>query len=130
MVGLANVMLNDTLYRVRRIEGLQNLQRRGEGGAKELTSSRLRLAAGASHRYHVPGEETIVVLQEGRGTFKTPAGEWTLARRNVFAERASALYLRPGMPLPATADEALKAIVFSTPAPDGGQPAVIRATDV
>src|SRR5437773_7692703 len=79
------IMLSDTLYRVRRIDGLQNLQRRGaEGGAKELTSSRLRLPATGTHRYQVASEESVIVLQEGRGTFKTTAGEWTLARRGVF----------------------------------------------
>ena len=65
-------MLNDTLYRIRRIDGLQQLQRRGEGGARELTSSRLRLSAGASYKYQIAGEETVLVLQEGRGTFATP----------------------------------------------------------
>ena len=50
-------MLNDTLYRIRRIEGLQQLQKRGEGGARELTSSRLRLAAGATYKYQIAGEE-------------------------------------------------------------------------
>ena len=60
-------MLSDTLYRVRRIDGLQNLQRRGgEGGAKELTSSRLRLPATGTHRYQVASEESVIVLQEGR----------------------------------------------------------------
>jgi 5-deoxy-glucuronate isomerase len=123
-------MLNDTLSRVRRIEGLQNLLRRGERGAKELTSSRLRLSAGATHRYHVAGEETVVVLQEGRGTFKTATGEWTLARRSVFAERASALYLPPGAQLVVTAAEPLEAIVFSTPTREGGQATVARPEDV
>ena len=110
-------MLTDTLYRVRRIDGLQNLQRRGEGGAKELTSSRLRLAARATHRYQLAGEETILVLQEGRGTFKTSGGEWTLSRRGVFAERASAVYVPPGQQLIVTADEPLEAILFSRPPP-------------
>ena len=124
-------MLTDTLYRVRRIDGLQNLQRRGEGGAKELTSSRLRLGAGATHRYQVAGEETILVLQEGRGTFKAAGSEWTLARRGVFEERASALYLPPGTPLTVTAQEPLEAIVFSTPSTDaGGHPAMIGPDDV
>ena len=124
-------MLTDTLYRVRRIDGLQNLQRRGEGGAKELTSSRLRLGAGATHRYQVAGEETILVLQEGRGTFKAAGSEWPLARRGVFEERASALYLPPGTPLIVTAQEPLEAIVFSTPSTDGGgHPAMIGPDDV
>jgi len=123
-------MLTDTLYRVRRIDGLQNLQRRGERGAKELTSSRLRLATGATHRYQMNGEETVVVLQEGRGTFKAGGSEWMLARRGVFDERASALYLPPGTPLVVTAQEPLEAIVFSTPAPDGGHAAVIGPDEV
>jgi len=129
-------MLSDTLFRVRRIDGLQNLQRRGERGAKELTSSRLRLGQGATHRYQVAGEETIVVLQEGRGTFKTSAGEfkpsdaWTLSRRGVFAERATALYVPPGIQLNVTAEEPLEAILFSTPAPEGGHAAVVRPDEV
>jgi 5-deoxy-D-glucuronate isomerase len=100
-------MLNDTLYRVRRIDGLQNLQRRGDRGAKELTSSRLRLAAGATHKYHIAGEETVVVLQEGRGTFATPEGTWKLERANVFDQRASVVYVPPGVTLTVTAETPL-----------------------
>ncbi len=118
-------MLNDTLYRVRRIDGLQNLQRRGDRGAKELTSSRLRLAAGASHKYHIAGEETVLVLQEGSGTFTTPEGSWKLSRAGVFDERASAVYIPPGVNLAVTAETPLEAILFSTPAPAGGHPAAI-----
>src|SRR5688500_16720847 len=113
-------MLNETLYRVRRIEGLQNLQKRGEGGARELTSSRLRLAAGASHRYQIAAEETVLVLQEGKGTFATADGSWTLSRSNVFDERASAVYLPPATQLTVTAESPLEAILVSTPAPAGG----------
>ena len=113
-------MLNDTLYRVRRIEGLQNLQKRGEGGARELTSSRLRLAAGHTHKYQIAGEETVLVLQEGQGTFVTPDGTWNLSRSNVFDERASAIYLPPGMPLTVTAITPIEAILVSTAAPAGG----------
>ena len=113
-------MLNDTLYRIRRIEGLQQLQKRGERGARELTSSRLRLAPGASYRYQIAGEETVLVLQEGKGTFVTPEATWTLSRRNVFEERASAVYLPPGTTLTVTAETQLEAILVSTPAPAGG----------
>src|SRR5260221_9441824 len=97
-------MLNDTLYRIRRIDGLQQLQRRGEGGARELTSSRLRLSAGASYKYQIAAEETVLVLQEGRGSFATPDETWNLSRANVFDERASAVYLPPAVPLTITAD--------------------------
>jgi 5-deoxy-glucuronate isomerase len=118
-------MLNDTLYRVRRIEGLQNLQRRGDRGAKELTSSRLRLAAGATHKYHIAGEETVLVLQEGQGTFATADGTWHFARKSVFDQRASAVYIPPGATLTVTAETPLEAILFSTPAPAGGHAAAI-----
>ena len=121
-------MLNDTLYRVRRIEGLQQLQRRGDGAARELTSSRLRLAPGASYRYQIAAEETVLVLQEGKGTFVTPDGTWTLSRRNVFDERASAIYIPPATTLTVTAETALEAVLVSTPAPAGGH-AVMTGPD-
>jgi len=118
-------MLSDTLYRIRRIDGLQQLQRRGDGRARELTTSRLRLPAGASHKYQIADEETVLVLQEGRGKFTTPDGAWTLSRTNVFDERASAIYLPPGTPLTVKADATLEAVLFSTPAPAGGHAASI-----
>src|SRR4249919_3221085 len=123
-------MLNETLYRIRRIDGLQQLQRRGEGGARELTSSRLRLSPGASYKYQIAAEETVLVLQEGRGTFATADESWNLGRTNVFEERASAIYLPPGVTLTVTAETALEAILFSTPAPAGGQAAVMRPGSV
>jgi 5-deoxy-glucuronate isomerase len=123
-------MLNDTLYRVRRIDGLQQLQKRGERGAREISSLRLRLAAGAHHKFHIAGEETIVVLQEGKGTFTTPDGAWTLSRRNVFDERASALYLPPGAMLTVHGETPLEAILFSTPVPGGGKAAVVTPQEV
>lgn len=123
-------MLNQTLYRVRRIEGLQQLQKRGEGGARELTSLRLRLAAGGSQRYQNAAEETILVLQEGRGRFTTPDGSWTLSRANVFDERASAMYLPPAAVLTVHAETALEAILFSTPAAAGGKAAAITPQNV
>jgi len=123
-------MLNETLLRTRRIDGLQLLQRRGEGGAHELTTYRLRLAAGAAQTFHAPGEETVAVLQSGAGRFATPAGAWTLSRTGVFAERASAVYLPPGTRLTVTAETTLEAVLFSTPAPDGGAAAVARPADV
>jgi len=113
-------MLNDTLYRVRRIEGLQNLQKRGERGARELTSSRLRLASGATHKYQIAAEETVLVLQEGKGTFTTGEGSWMLSRSNVFDQRASAVYLPPATQLTIAAETPLEAILVSTPAPAGG----------
>lgn len=123
-------MLTDTLYRVPRADGLQALQRRGTGGARELTTARLCLPAGRTHRYHIAGEETVLVLQQGRATFTTPHGAWTLARTNVFEERASAVYLPAGAPLDIDVDVAIEAVLYSTPAPDGGRAAAARPDDV
>lgn len=123
-------MLNDTLFRVRRIDGLQQLQKRGEGGARELSSLRLRLTPGGTQRYQIAGEETVLVLQEGRGTFTTPDGSWKLSRTGVFDERGSALYLPPGAVLTVAAETALEAILFSTPAPAGGKAAIVTPAEV
>jgi 5-deoxy-glucuronate isomerase len=123
-------MLTNTLYRVPREAGLHTLQRRGEAGAKELTTSRLRLPAGETHRYQIAGEETVLVLQEGRGRFNTTDAEWTLSRRNVFDERASAVYLPPGTLLTVTAETPLEAVLFATPAPGGGGTVVVKPGDI
>ncbi len=125
----ANTLTN-TLYRVARGTGLQTLQRRGEAGAKELTTSRLRLPGGATHRYEIAGEETVLVLQEGRARFKTADGEWTLSRAGVFDERASAIYLPPGAALSVAAETPLEAVLFSTPASGGGKTVVVTPGDV
>lgn len=123
-------MLADTLFRVPRATGLQLLQRRGDRGARELTSWRLRLGAGGTERYAAQTEETVVVLQEGRGTFEVEGSQWTLSRAGVFSERAAAMYLPPGRPLTVRADTPLEAILVSTPAPAGGEPVVVRPGDV
>jgi 5-deoxy-glucuronate isomerase len=115
-------MLADTLFRVPRAEGVQLLQRRGEHGARELTSHRMRLAAGGSARFSSPGEETVVVLQEGKGTFAAGGKSWPVSRSDVFSERATALLLPPGIEVVVTADTPLEAVLVSTPAPSGGEP--------
>ena len=123
-------MLSETLFRVAREPGLHVLQRRGEHGARELTSMRLCLRAGAHTTYLSAGEETIVVLQEGRGTLATPALTRTVSRTSVFAERATALCLPPGVPLTITADADLEAILVSAPSQERGTVAVVGPDDV
>jgi 5-deoxy-glucuronate isomerase len=115
-------MLADTLFRVPRAEGLQLLQRRGEHGARELTSHRLRLAPGGTARFSSPAEETVVVLQEGTGTFAAGGKSWRVSRSGVFTERATALLLPPGAEVTVTAETPLEAVLVSTPAPAGGEP--------
>ena len=120
-------MFEETLYRIPRAPGLQLLQRRGPGatGARELTTSRLRLASGDSAAYHSRDEETVLVLLEGSAIWEAGGEQWPVARRGVFAERATALYLPPGVPVTVTAQSPLEAILVSTPATAGGRPALI-----
>src|SRR6185503_1833634 len=119
-------MLADTLFRVPRRTGLQVLQQRGRGDARELTSWRLRLDAGGREQYLSPDEETVVVLQDGSGTFEVGDERWPVSRAGVFTERATALYLPPGCGLSVRADTPLEAILVSAPAPSGGAPALVR----
>src|SRR4051812_40094317 len=123
-------MLANTLYRVPRSNGLHLLQRRGPDGARELTSWRLRAGAGTTERYASADEETVVVLQEGRGTFDAGGQRWPVSRSNVFDERATAIYLPPGCALTAHAETPLEAVLNSAPAPTGGAPALVRPDDV
>jgi 5-deoxy-glucuronate isomerase len=123
-------MLSNTLCRVPRRAGLQCLQRRGEKGAHELTSWRLSLDPGGSEHYVSADEETVVVLQQGRGVFEAGGERWPVARKDVFSDRATAVYLPPGSTLTVRAETPLEAVLISTPAPAGGTPALIRPDEV
>jgi 5-deoxy-glucuronate isomerase len=122
--------LADTLFRVRRSGGLSILQRRGEHGARELTSHRLRLSPGGRIDYVVPDEESVVVLQEGRGQFEAGHYRWPVARTGVFTERATALLLPPGVTLTVSAETALEAILVSAPARGRREPVLFGPSDV
>jgi 5-deoxy-glucuronate isomerase len=123
-------MLQDTLFRLPRTEGLHILQKRDALGARELTTWRLCLSPGGSARYITGDEETILVLQHGKGRVCAGDGRWDVSRGSVFAQRATALYLPPAVPLSVTADSALEAILVSTPAPSGGQPVLVAPGEV
>ena len=88
--------LRDTHRRLPRQSGLHLIQPRGEAGAEALASWRLRLAPGESATFSSADEEAVVVLQEGRAIWSAGAESWTVGRRGVFDERATALYLPPG----------------------------------
>lgn len=122
--------LNETLFRQPRSGGVQVLQRRGAAGAKELSTRRIRVEPGSKTSFSLPDEESVVVLQEGRGTFAVGAERWPVSRSGVFAERATALYLPPAQELEVTADTLIEAVVFSTPAAAGGAPALVRPEQV
>ena len=123
-------MLSDTLVRAPRRQGLQTLQRRGERGALELTTRRLTLLSGTAETFVVAGEETVVVLLEGRGRFEAGGQSWNVQRETVFTDRATALLLPPAVTLNVHADTALEALLVSTPAPAGGAPVLCAPADV
>ena len=123
-------MLNETLFRQPRRRGLQVLQQRGQAGARELTTRRITLDAGASAEFGSSEEETVLVLQHGTGVLTAGGSTWPVSRKDVFSERATALYLPPGVPLHVKAESPFEAVLFSTPAPKGGSPALVRPDDV
>lgn len=123
-------MLNETLFRVPRASGIQVLQPRGKAGARELTTRRMTLDGGGTATFQLPDEETVVILQRGRGTFAAGGTTWEVSRADVFAERATALYLPPAVELEVRAETPLEAVLMSTPAPAGGRPALITPDQV
>jgi 5-deoxy-glucuronate isomerase len=124
-------MLSDTLFRQPRQQGVHTIQKRGDAGARELSTHRLRLAPGTSATFRLDDEETVVVLQQGTGTFAAGGESWTVNRSSVFTERATALYLPPGVELTATAGATLlEAVMMSTPAPKGGTVRLLAPQDI
>ena len=103
--------LATTLFRVPRTEGLELIQQRGAGGARQLTTHRLTLGAGQTATFATPDEETVVVLQRGAGRFSCDAHSWDVAREDVFSATATALLLPPGRSLLVTATTPLEALL-------------------
>jgi 5-deoxy-glucuronate isomerase len=106
------------------------LQKRGERGARELTTCRLTLPAATSTTFVVADEETVAVLLEGRGIFAAGGQSWNVQRDNVFTDRATAVLVPPGVQLRVHAEAPLEALLISTPAPPGGQPVLCAPEDV
>ena len=123
-------MLNETLFRVPRTAGLQMLQRRGEAGAKEISTRRVQLEPRASAQVAIPNEEVVLVVQKGRARLTVGDRHWDVHRTDVFAERATALYLPVGATLTIDAETAFEAVMFSTPAPGGGTAVLVGPDDV
>jgi len=123
-------MLSETLVRTPRIDGLQPLLRRGTRGAHELSIARLRVAPGRTEEFIAPAEETVVVVQEGRGTVAANGREWTVSRADVFTERATAMYLPPNTTLRVTAATPLEAVLVSAATAAGGETALVGPDDV
>ena len=123
-------MLNQTLFRTPRKPGLHTLQRRGDAGAKEMSTHRVQLERGATAVVNIPGEEAVLVVQRGRAALSVGDRRWDVQRDDVFTERATALYLPPDETLTIRADDAFEAVIFSTPAPPGGKAVLVGPADV
>src|SRR6187399_1072690 len=106
MTSTESPSLRDTHIRLPRESGLRLVQPRGAHGARALQSWRLRLGAGESAAHVLDDEETIVVLQEGHGTWSAGGETWEVRRKGVFDEPATALYLPPGVRATFTASTA------------------------
>src|SRR5688500_2580817 len=123
-------MLNQTLFRTPRTTGVHTLQRRGDAGAKEMSTHRVLLDTGGSAEVRIPGEEAVLVVQKGRARFTVLERHWEVQRDDVFTERATALYLPPDAPLQIHADAPFEAVIFSTPAPAGGTATLVGPDQV
>ncbi|MDQ3488664.1 MAG: hypothetical protein M3468_13175 [Acidobacteriota bacterium] len=60
-------MLNNTLFRHPRTDGVQVLQQRGDAGAHEISTRRVCLSECATATIDLPGEEAVLILQQGVG---------------------------------------------------------------
>jgi 5-deoxy-glucuronate isomerase len=86
--------------------------------------ARWRVPAGRSEEYLVHGEETIIVLQEGRGTFSIGGRDWAVSRTSVFSERATAAYVPPDTTFRVSATTPLEMVLVAAATGEGGEPAV------
>lgn len=124
-------MLSGTLLRIPRSTGLVPLQLRGTNGAAELSSWRLKLAPGGSVTHTLHDDESVLILQNGRGRIAAGGEEWAVNRTSVFTERATALYIPRGVAFSVSAESDLEAILVATPAPTtGARPVMYRPGDV
>jgi 5-deoxy-glucuronate isomerase len=123
-------MLRDTLYRLPRQPGPQCLQSRGKAGARELTTWRIRLSPGTKAQSHVPGEESVLVVQSGAATVTVAGQEFDVSRKDVFQERASAIYAPAGDSIAIAARSEFEGIVVSTPAIRAGSPVRVSPEDI
>ena len=128
--GSKSKALHDTLFRVPRQNGLRAIQSSGEGGARELSSWRVRLGPEESVVFRSQDTEAVVVLQEGAGTLRVDKNDWDVKRTSVFEERATALYLPPQKSLTIASEDSLEGIIVTAPAGTGGAPALIAPDQI
>ncbi len=122
--------LAHTLYRVARQNGLHAVQQRGSGGASQLSSWRLILDQQQDASFQSQEDEAVLILQQGEARLEVQDQQWYVSRKNVFDERATALYLPRGATLEVTALAPLEAIIVATPADAGGVASLVGPDQV
>lgn len=110
--------------------GLATLVERGEGHAKELRLMRLALEPGLRESLSFEGQEAVVVLLDGDVTFSWNGESRQAQRENPFKERASALYLPPGIEATVQAEAESELIIATTACDTAGESAFIGPDDV
>lgn len=108
-----------TLVRAPRRPGVDPLQPRGTHGARQIATTRLCLDASAAASYASPGCESVAVLLGGAARATIGAHAFDITRRDVFSERATALFVPAGQTLDIAASAALEMMVFAVPVAEG-----------
>jgi 5-deoxy-glucuronate isomerase len=123
-------MLAETLFRAPRQNGLHPVQTSGEGGIRELSSWRLKLASQENAAFQSDNEEAVLILQEGEGRLEAEGQEWEVSRSSVFEQPATAMYVPPGVRLSTAALSPFEAIIVAAPAESGGSPALVGPAQI
>ena len=123
-------MLADTLFRVQRADGLQLLQQRGTRGASELTSWRLHLPAGSRRPTRHPPKKRSSSCRRVAADSRPAPGDGMSAAKECSPNGRPRCACRPGEPIIVHAETPLEAVLVSTPAPAGGEVAIVCAQDV
>lgn len=91
-----------------------------------------RLRAGETHETRLSKAETAIVLLGGTCTVKcgSVTFEHVGERPNVFAGKASAVYVPPGVPVEVVAETDAEVAIAATPATKEGEPQLVTPADV
>lgn len=103
----------------------------GDPPLEYLGFSLLNLSAGDSHKIEAPGMECLVLLLGGKGEVEYKGNKLSLGeRRNVFEDKAHAVYLPSCEEFKVFAVKDLEVGLCFAIAPPGGKAVVIKPEDV
>ena len=90
----------------------------------------MRLDANESVVFRSQGTEAVLVLQEGAGTLEIAGSTHDVSRKNVFEERATAMYVPPKKSLVISAAGFFECIIVTAPADFGNAPALLTPDQI